>query len=242
MAPTTKLLDKSSHRSLTTYAGGKNGAGTYQNIINNIPAHIHTYIEACVGSGAIFRRLKPADTIILNDIDPSVMQVWKSTQGLKNVILENMPVVDLLIKYKSELKRGVFVYIDPPYLFTTRKCHRRMYKYEMEYIEHVELLAQIRDLNCDIMISSYDNSLYNDLLKGWRKYNYKSATRQGAAIETLYMNYSPPTALHDDRYLGTDYREREKIKQMRNRWLNRFEKLEPTVRTSVLTRLLQQYK
>ena len=42
-----------------SYPGGKNGAGVYQAIINQMPPH-QTYIEGFLGSGAVLRMKKPA--------------------------------------------------------------------------------------------------------------------------------------------------------------------------------------
>ena len=44
------------------YAGGKNGAGIFQRIINQMPPH-NCYIEAFLGSGAILRRKRFAAVI-----------------------------------------------------------------------------------------------------------------------------------------------------------------------------------
>jgi hypothetical protein len=41
------------------YAGGKNGAGVYQTIINLMPPH-DVYIEPFLGGGAIMRQKRPA--------------------------------------------------------------------------------------------------------------------------------------------------------------------------------------
>ena len=39
--------------------------------------------------------------------------------------------------------------------------------------------------------------------------------------ESLWMNYPPPQELHDYRFLGDDYRERERIKRKKARWITR---------------------
>ena len=52
----------------------------------------------------------------------------------------------------------------------------------------------------------------------------------GVATEHLWMNYPEPVALHDTRYLGDSFRERERIKRKRERWLTRLEKIDATER------------
>jgi hypothetical protein len=59
------------------YPGGKGGAGVYQTLINLIPPH-EVYIETHLGGGAIMRYKKPAKYNIGIDIDPDVIELWKT--------------------------------------------------------------------------------------------------------------------------------------------------------------------
>lgn len=55
------------------YPGGKNAAGTFQKIINIIPPH-KTYIELFLGSGAIMRLKRPAETNIGCDLSAKAIR------------------------------------------------------------------------------------------------------------------------------------------------------------------------
>jgi hypothetical protein len=50
-------------------------------------------------------------------------------------------------------------------------------------------------------------------------------TRGGPAEEWLFMNYPEPRALHDYRFLGANFRERERIKRKTERWRSRIASL-----------------
>jgi hypothetical protein len=51
-------------------------------------------------------------------------------------------------------------------------------------------------------------------------------TRGGRpATEWLWFNFEAPVALHDYRYLGRDFRERERIKRKKLRWTARLERM-----------------
>jgi DNA adenine methylase len=55
----------------------------------------------------------------------------KSTEG-KIVQIENWDALNLIEKYN---RRNVLIYLDPPYLLSTRK-NRKIYTHEMEYFDH----------------------------------------------------------------------------------------------------------
>ena len=60
----------------------------------------------------------------------------------------------------------------------------------MENMEHCELLGLLKDHPGKIMISGYDNDLYNNMLAGWRKESIKTQAEGGLKrTETLWMNY-----------------------------------------------------
>jgi hypothetical protein len=63
------------------------------------------------------------------------------------------------------------------------------------------------------MISGYWSEMYAKELAGWNSTHFQAQTRQGPATEWVWMNYPEPTELHDYRYIGGDFRERENIKK-----------------------------
>ena len=59
-------------------------------------------------------------------------------------------------------------------------------------------------------------------------------TRGGHATEWLWMNYTEPAKLHDYRYLGDDYREREKIRRQQRRWTARLARMDRLQRLALM--------
>ncbi len=108
-----------------------------------------------------------------------------ATKRLKGVQIENLPAVELISRYDTD---DVFMYIDPPYLHGTRKNY--LYRHEMKKKDHEELLQLLRNHPGRILLSGYDNQLYNDLLPEWRKVQKTTQAEGGRKrIETLWMNY-----------------------------------------------------
>jgi DNA adenine methylase len=114
---------------------------------------------------------------------PDTIQL--STERLKNAQIEHKDALELISDLYGE---DTFIYIDPPYLQDTRKKY--LYNHEMTDEQHMKLLQIVRESDCKIMISAYENELYNTELIGWRK-EHKSTTAECSRrrIETLYMNY-----------------------------------------------------
>lgn len=129
-----------------------------------------------------------------------------------------------------------FVYADPPYLFETRKQKERaIYRHEYTFSDHMALLDVLAKLPCDVMISGYRSELYDDMLRGWHSETIEAMTRGGSmATEVIWMNYPPPKQLHDYRYLGDNYRERERIKKKKTRWAQRWAAMDRLERLAIL--------
>lgn len=105
---------------------------------------------------------------------------------LQGVQIENLPAMEIINRYDTE---DVFMYIDPPYLHKTRKKH--LYKHEMSDEAHEELLKTLLSHPEKILISGYDNDIYNGYLKGWKKSFKETNAECGLPrTEVLWMNYS----------------------------------------------------
>ena len=112
--------------------------------------------------------------------------IAQASKRLKGVQIENLPAIDLIRRYNTS---DVFIYADPPYLQNTRKKH--LYKYEMTDADHLEMLKALEEHPGPVMISGYENELYNYVLKGWRKIKKDTLAEAGVKREeVLWMNYA----------------------------------------------------
>jgi site-specific DNA-adenine methylase len=215
------------------YPGGKNAAGTYQRIINQIPPH-KVYIEPFAGSAAILRFKRPAEQSIVLDRDPDAIDALRDRIPPQTELVD-ADALEFLARYP--FSGAEFVYCDPPYL--PEICRSRLrYRYKLTRDDHVRLLTILKTIRCPVMISGYWSELYAETLSGWRTDHFPQMTRGGYAIdEWLWMNYPKPVELHDYRYLGGDYREREKFSRRRKRWTAKLEKMAPIERQALLAAL-----
>jgi len=204
------------------YPGGKAQPGIYQRIINQMPPH-RVYIEAFLGGGAVMRAKRPAVVNIGIDLDSAAIAGFSDKIPGDRQLIEGDGIGFL----ESYAWRGdELVYCDPPYLFSTRREHRPIYRCELEEKDHLRLLAIAKRIAAPVIISGYWSKMYARELTGWRTISFQAVTRGGSlATEWLWMNYAEPAELHDYQYLGESFRERERIKRKINRWVARLEKM-----------------
>ncbi len=214
------------------YPGGKGAGGVYQRLINRIPPH-RVFIETHLGGGAVIRHKKPAEINIGIDLDENVLDSWPKTDQVELIHADAVNYLDAYPFVGDE-----FVYLDPPYLSYTRRSGRAPYRIDYSEEQHTALLKVLTTIPCNAMISGYRSSLYERYLADWRKQSFIVRTRSGAETEEfIWMNYPTPVELHDYRYLGETFRERERIRRRIKRWkarLGNFSSLERNALTSAL--------
>lgn len=213
----------------------------FRTLINQIPPH-DTYIEAFLGAGSVMLNKRPAAINIGVELDVSVVSDW-CHHRIEGSEKNNLTVFgyDALraLKIFQPLEKDVFLYCDPPYILSTRKSGPR-YKYEFTDDQHRELLKLLTSLDCMVMVSGYRHAIYDDALINWRRIDYNAPTRHGLVNESAWMNYQEPTELHDYRYLGNDFREREKITRQTSRWVSRLRAMPILRRRAILAAILAE--
>lgn len=214
-----------------TYPGGK--GNSYHKIINLIPPH-EVYIECFLGRGYVMEAKRPAARNIGLDIDPDVIAAAHGIAWPGPVELLNACGLKFLADYT--LGGRAFVYADPPYLMYTRSSQRDYYAHEFATEqEHRGLLRLLKSLPCMVAISGYASDLYFRELKDWHHVTWPSVTRSGrVATEYLWMNYDPPTELHDYRYLGEDCTDRQRIHRKIDREVKKLKRLPVLERNAIL--------
>jgi DNA adenine methylase len=116
-------------------------------------------------------------------------------ERLMNVSLECRDAIDVVRAY------GVFgynlLYIDPPYLNRTRSSLG--YEHEAGDEEHhIELLTELQKIPAAVVLSGYDDPLYDSMLGGWFKQSLRSRSQLGReTTEVLWSNRDTPHTLFD---------------------------------------------
>ncbi|MGA7587043.1 MAG: DNA adenine methylase [Rouxiella badensis] len=222
------------------YLGSKAASGAYQAIISQMPPH-DTYIETHLGGGAIMLRKPPAQRSIGWDIDMITVEafcqdnpVFLDSQA-DSLEIEVGDAVSMLRNFSFCRSGRTFIYADPPYLPEVRSSRAR-YRHEYSVDDHLELIAVLRKMPADVMISGYPSALYDKLLSDWRSVEFQVMTRGGPRTEKLWMNYESGNA-YSHAFAGKNYIDRQRIKRKAERWKARFQALPPAERLAIMTAL-----
>ena len=206
------------------FVGSKGGSGIAQWIISAMPYH-RLFVEGFAGTGKITKTKLPAARTLWIERDRQTISDYlrRYTETHRDVAIKAGDAFKILPTLK--LDRTGLVYLDPPYLQESRSWQRRSYyRHELLTVEdHKRLLDLARTLPCNVMISGYWSELYASVLDGWRSDFKWTVTRRGKAVkEWLWMNFPPPALLHDTRFVGTDFTDRQRIKRKVARWSKKF--------------------
>lgn len=222
------------------YLGSKAASGAYQAIISQMPPH-DTYIETHLGGGAVMLAKPPAPYSIGLDLDMFAIEGFRDRiDGLGNIDLVIDDCVAFLQRMNWPEFGRVLIYADPPYLASTRTSNAR-YRHEYTDEDHRKLIATLRGIPANVMISGYPSALYDDLLSDWRSIQFQVMTRGGPRTEQLWMNF-PESAAYSAAFAGKNYIDRQRIKRKAERWASNYRALPAAERTAIMAALLQTHQ
>lgn len=125
-------------------------------------------------------------------LDGYAGRILPAAERLAGVSLESRPALDLVGQYGDQ--PDVLLYVDPPYLGTTRGRSWDGYVQEMRGApEHGELAAALNTARAAVVLSGYPSDLYDrELYADWHRHEMPASTGQGGTwanrTEVLWSN------------------------------------------------------
>lgn len=99
-------------------------------------------------------------------------EIEKFAHRIRTVVLENRDAMRVISIYDSD---KTLHYVDPPYcLGLWNRQDRKTYSKIMSDDDHMKLLELLKQVSGFVVLSGYDNELYNDTLKDWKKKSRKA--------------------------------------------------------------------
>ena len=119
-------------------------------------------------------------------LDAYVRRITAAAERLAGVTLECRPALDLIERYGREA--DVLLYVDPPYLGSTRNARgRRRGDHWGHYLhdmpgedDHRALADALTAAAAAVVLSGYASPLYDELYAGWHRVEFAAFTGQGA--------------------------------------------------------------
>lgn len=110
-------------------------------------------------------------------------------ERLRGVVIENREAKQVMAQHDGY---ETLHYVDPPYLLGTRDDRRSDYRHELTDEQHVELADFLKELKGSVIVSGYQDQLYDRLYDGWRRFE-KAALADGAKKRVECLWVSPNT-------------------------------------------------
>jgi DNA adenine methylase len=128
-----------------------------------------------------------------------INRIAPAAARLAGVSLECQPALDLIDRYGRSPR--VLLYVDPPYLGTTRVSGG--YRHDMRTdTAHRDLAAALHDCRAAVILSGYASPLYDELYADWRVTRINTTTGQGGTrqerTEVLWSNREAQPSLFDE--------------------------------------------
>ena len=212
------------------YFGSKATSGLCQPIIAMMPPH-DTYIETHLGGGAIMKRKPPALNNIGIDLDALSLDDFACDYPVQ---LVNGCAHHYLKHYDYQGRE--LIYCDPPYLHQTRTSGRR-YRCDYEAQDHIELLMLLRTLPCNVILSGYPSTLYDDLLEDWHSLELQVMNQGGVRTEKLWHNFQIDRVFWAS-FAGKNFTDRQRIKRKAANWGNAYQTMPRGERVAVLAAMM----
>lgn len=113
-------------------------------------------------------------------------------ERFQGVIIENRNALKVLENHDTN---ETLFYLDPPYVHSTRAITsgQKYYRHEMKDADHEKLLMMLLKMKGFVVLSGYDNDMYNDMLPNWKKHSTKSriSAQRGSTVRTEFVWLNP---------------------------------------------------
>lgn len=112
-------------------------------------------------------------------------QVMTFSERLRGVVIENRPAVHVIEKYDCD---DTLIYVDPPYMKSTRRDPYHGYSFEMTDDDHIRLSSVLHGCKGNVIVSGYRCDLYDSLYADFRMVECLVTCQGSIATECLWLS------------------------------------------------------
>jgi DNA adenine methylase len=113
---------------------------------------------------------------------------------LRGARIQRADAFDLIERHRNDL--GMLMYLDPPYLHSTRGGSD-YYVHELTEAGHLRLLELLKDAQCSVILSGYRSEMYDEALADWSRVDVRRRNSMAGGkwkrpkVECLWRNFDP---------------------------------------------------
>lgn len=189
------------------YIGNKNFNGVLETLINQIPCS-HRYFSLFTGGGGLE---------FCNSLNHLQWICAEKDSRLHSSISLHSSIVFSDYKYLIAgftFTSDDFIFIDPPYMFSTRRAGKKYYKHEFTVSDHKHLLKFISTTTAKVCVTHPPCSLYFQNLVHFTFIPLSYQSRQGIFNDGIWINYDiSQLLLATPAVIGGNAMERQMIKR-----------------------------
>lgn len=185
---------------LTPHARAEHAASYELDGLDDLEVARRVWVQLTQGRAGVRRRTgwrhhaKPSgQTSMPGYLTAYVGRIAPAAARLSDVSLECLPALELIAKYGAH--DDVLLYVDPPYVGSTRSKSYDGYVHEMRAeADHRELAEALHAARATVVLSGYASDLYDrELYAGWDRHTMTAGTGQGSEgwsnrVEVLWSN------------------------------------------------------
>jgi len=221
---------------LRSYVGNKNFSNVIHFLVNHLPLS-DRYFSLFFGSGGLENSVYTATANwICSEIDPFCKKYEKPPQSIIEFSYYKY-LIESFVFTSSDL-----IFADPPYMLSSTRAGKNYYPFGFTTHDHIEFLNYMISCNANIMITHPECNLYSSMLPEWNIIPFSYMTRGGIFRDCLYTNFSIGSRVELLSYdcLGHNFIDRQRIKRQRSNIVNKFKRLNPQIRFSILKALKKE--
>lgn len=138
-------------------------------------------------------RLRGGQPGDVNAWETSIDQIGDLSARLQNVYIFCKPAIEVIRAFN---KVNTLLYVDPPYMHSTRASKKVYEKFELSDDDHKRLCDSLACFRGKVIISGYDSELYNHYFANWTKVereivNHSSQSKvKEYKTEVCYRNFT----------------------------------------------------
>lgn len=205
------------------YTGNKDISGVREKIIGLIPKG-YLFIEGFGGSAGIAKKVYASGGEV-KVIEKNPLQYQVLLNDFISSIVVNDCVVNYLLQYSCIMPRKKVIFLDPPYIHSTRTDVNLYGNFEMNFQEHIALLDYVNSSNNYFIIIHPVSNLYDKKLFCWRWIDVSIRYNRKTSRERIYTNLPGGIELLDYISSIENFTKRQAYKRELSLLINRFQKM-----------------